>query len=115
MTEQERKTSPEVKEFANALNEWAAGRPDRELLLRWLLSRCESRGFKGPCRPSEPESPEKDKYVIERRNIRDIDIPEAVMRAMVGYNPDLPTSGWVRGGPIWPKAYGDIWPKAYGS
>ena len=45
----------------------------------------------------------------------DISINKAVQRAMMNYNPDLPTSGWVRGGPIWPKAYGDMWPKAYGS
>jgi len=98
----------EVQAFAEAVQEWAEEEPKREqkqLFLKWLLSRCESRGFKGP--------EEEDKYVIKRTDIEDIKIKEAVMRVMAGYNPDLHTSGRVRGGPIWPKAYSNIWPKAY--
>ena len=108
MAEPKKKTSPEVTEFANELQKWAAEGPDRERkqrFLRWLLSRCESRGSKGP--------EEEDKYVIGRIDINNIPIVETVERAMAGYNPDLPTSGWVRSGPTWPKAYSDIWPKAY--
>lgn len=105
-----KKSSREVQAFANALQEWASqGHPreqkQRETLLKWLLSRCESHRFEGS----------KGKYVIKRTDIKDINIKDAVKDALVGYNPDLPTSGWVRGGPIWPKAYGNIWPKAYGS
>jgi hypothetical protein len=116
--EEEKKPNPEVQAFANELEEWAAKGIEsqkKQLLLKWLLSRCESRGFKGPCKSSGSKGPEEeDKYVIKRTDIEDIKIKDAVMRAMAGYNPDLPTSGWIRGGPIWPKAYGDIWPKAYG-
>jgi hypothetical protein len=113
-------TNPEVTEFANALEEWAAQGPDQEQkqrLLKWLLSRCESRGFKGPRKSPESKGDKKmkNKYVIKRKDIKDIDIKDAVERAMAGYNPDLPTSGWVRGGPIWPRGYGDFWPRGYGS
>ena len=108
-----------VEEFASALQAWAADGPDREQkqrLLKWLLTRCESRMFIGPRKSSESkDSGEDDKYVIKRINIDEINIGKAVMRAMAGYNPSLPTSGWIRGGPIWPKAYGNIWPKGYGS
>lgn len=113
-----KKPSIEVQAFANALQKWAEEEPKREqkqLLLKWLLSRCESRGFRGPCKSRGSKgSKEEDKYVIKRIDIEDTKIKEAVMRAMAGYNPDLPTSGWIRGGPIWPRAYGDIWPRAYG-
>ncbi len=98
----------EVQTFAEAVQKWAEEEPKREqkqLLLKWFLSRCESHGSKGP--------EEEDKDVIKRTDIEDIKIKEAVMRAMAGYNPDLPTSGGVRGCPIWPKAYTPIWPKAY--
>lgn len=101
-----KKPSLEVTQFAKALEEWAAEGPDREQrqrLLKWLLSRCGSHRFEGS----------KGKYVIERTDIEDVKIKEAVKRAMAGYNPDLPTTGWVRGGPIWPKGYGDFWPKGY--
>jgi len=116
MTQSPNKPSPEVTKFANALQVWAAEGPDREQrqrLLKWLLSRCESRAFKG--RGKSARAKEPDKYVIRRIDIDEIEIDKAVERAMSGYNPDLPTSGWVRGGPIWPRAYGDIWPKSYGS
>ena len=112
---------PEVEAFANALQKWAEKEPDaldeldreqKKRLLRWLLSRCESRGFKTS--ESKPVG-EEDKYVIKRTDITDVKVKEAVMRAMKGYNPSLPTSGWVRGGPYWPKAYGEFWPKAYSS
>ena len=101
-----KKPNPEVEAFAAALQEWAAQPPDqeqKERLLRWLLSRCESHGFIGS----------EGKYVIERREITYKDIDQAVMDALAGYNPDLPTSGWVRGGPIWPRGYGygDFWPR----
>jgi len=107
MAEPEKKTSPEVTEFANVLQKWAAEGPDQERkqrLLRWLLSRCESRGFKGP---------EEDKSVTKRMDINNIPIVETVERAMAGYNPDLPTSGSVQSDSTWPKAYSDVWPKAY--
>jgi hypothetical protein len=99
-----KKPSREVQAFANALQEWAAHDKQRETLLKWLLSRCESRRFEGS----------KGKYVIKRRSIKDINVKDAVRDALAGYNPDLPTSGWVRGGPIWARAYGDIWSRAYG-
>lgn len=116
-----KKPSPEVKAFANALQEWGAEGPKREQkqkqrLLKWLLSRCESRGFKGACKSRGSKGPkEENKYVIKRIDIEDTKIKEAVMRAMADYNPDLPTSGWVRGGPIWPRGYGDFWARGYGS
>jgi len=115
-----KKPNPKVKAFANALQEWVEEGPkgeqkQKQRLLKWLLSRCESRGFKGPFKSRGSKgSKGEDKYVIKRIDIEDIKIKEAVMRAMAGYNPDLPTSGWIRGGPIWPRAYGDIWPRAYG-
>jgi len=118
MAESPKKPNPEVTEFASALKNWAAKGPDSEQkqrLLRWLLTRCESRAFKGPCKsPGSKDPGEPDKYVIRRIDINKIEIDKAVERAMAGYNPDLPTSGWVRGGPIWPRAYGDIWPRSYG-
>jgi hypothetical protein len=111
-----KKPSGEVQAFAKSLQKWAEDGPkqnQKRLLLKWLLSRCESRGFKGTHKSRGSKGvKEEDKYVIKRTDIEDIKIEEAVMRAMAGYNPDLPTSGWVRGGPIWPKAYGNIWPKA---
>ena len=105
-----KKPSREVQAFATALQKWAEEEPKREQkqrLLKWLLSRCESHRFEGS----------KGKYVIKRTPISKIDIDKAVMDALVGYNPDLPTSGWVRGGPIWPRGYGygDFWPRGYGS
>jgi hypothetical protein len=106
-------TNPEVKEFAEALENWATegdDREKRERLLKWLLSRCESRGFKS--RQSKNRT-EKDKYLIKRVDITEIDIKKAVVRAMKGYNPALDTSSWIRGGPIWPKGYGEFWPKGY--
>ena len=102
------RVNQEVQTFAEAIQKWAEEEPKREqkqLLLKWLLSRCGSRGFKGP--------EEVDKDAIKRTGIEDIKIKDAVMRAMAGYNPDLPTKSGLRGGPIWPKAYTPIWPKAY--
>jgi hypothetical protein len=113
--EKKEEANPEVKAFAKALQEWAKQGPapeQRETLLKWLLSRCESRGFKsGKFRPVG----EEDVSLIRRTNIKDIKIKQAVMRAMKGYNPDLSTSGWVRGGPFWQKGYGVFWQKAYSS
>jgi len=103
-------TNNEVTEFAKALKDWTAKDPDRERLLKWLLSRCESRGFKS--RKSKDRT-EEDKYVIRRVNIEDISIVKMVERAMKGYNPDLDTTSWIRGGPMWPKGYGEFWPKGY--
>jgi len=109
----------EVQAFAEAVQEWAEEEPKREqkqLFLKWLLSRCESRGFKGACKSRGSKGPkEENKYVIKRIDIEDTKIKEAVMRAMADYNPDLPTSGWIRGGPIWPRGYGDFWARGYGS
>jgi hypothetical protein len=115
-----KKPSPKVRAFAEELQKWATqGKPgeqkQRETLLKWLLSRCESHGFKGPSKSRRSKGrKEKDKYVIRRIDIKDINIRDAVENALAGYNPDLPTSGWVRGGPIWARAYGDIWSRAYG-
>lgn len=97
----------EVEEFARELEKWAEQDKDRETLVKWLLTRTVSHRFQGT----------KGKFVIERRDIADFDIKKAVMRAMADCepNPGLSTSGWVRGGPTWPKAYGgDTWLKAYG-
>ena len=101
------RANQEVQAFAEALQKWAEEEPKREqkqLFLKWLLSRFESRGFEGP---------KVDKYVIKRADIEDIKITEAVMRAMESYNPDLLMNSSAQGGNIWPKAYGNIWPKAY--
>lgn len=108
----------EVTDFATALKAWAEEGPDREQkqrLLKWLLTRCESRMFVAPNKSSGPkDAPEADKYILKRIDIDEIEIEQAVIRAMAGYNPSLPTNGWIRGGPVWPKAYGDVWPKGYG-
>ena len=99
-------TQKDVEKLAQALAEWVGRRSDTDqTLMRWLLSRCESRGFKVD-----------GKYVIDRINdINVLDIEGAVMRALADLEPnpgELPTTGWVRGGPIWPRAYGD-WPRSY--
>ena len=97
----------EIQAFAEAIQEWAEEGPKREQkqqFLKWLLSRCESRGFEGPS---------EYKYVSKRTGIEDIKIKEAVMRAMESYNPDLLMYSSVRGSNVWPKAYSNIWPKAY--
>ena len=93
----------EIGEFANELEAWAKENPERKTLVQWLLTRTESRRFEGT----------EGKFVIERTDITKFDIKKAVMRAMEGYNSDLPTSGWARGGPMWPRgdAYGDFWPR----
>jgi hypothetical protein len=58
----------------------------------------------------------EDKFVIERRPIADLDIGQAVIQAMKGCkrNPGFSTSGWIRGGPTWQRAYAPGWLKAYG-
>lgn len=96
----------DVEKLAQDLAEWAKGRSERQqTLMRWLLSRCESREIKI----------DSGKYVIaKRKDIRVIDIKDAVMRALAGLEPnpgELPMSGWVRGGPIWPRAYAN-WPRS---
>lgn len=101
MGKREKRPSREVAEFASALEDWAAQgtqseRRQRTALLKWLLSRTVSRGFKDP---------EEDKYVVKKMDIEDIKIKEAVMRALAGYNAASPVAGWIRG-PIWPKGYG---------
>lgn len=99
--------SPKVEEFADALQEWARQDEERETLAKWLLTRTVSHRFEGT----------GGKFVIERRDIDDFDIKKAVTHALAECkpNPGLYTSGWVRGGPNWPKAYGpDNWLKAYG-
>lgn len=107
-----KRPSPEVKAFARELDAWGQTLPQKQqILLKWLLSRCKSRGFKS----RKSKRPEDKKYVIERKEITELEIDKAVMDALAGYNPDLPTSGWVRGGPIWPRGYGDFWPRGYGS
>lgn len=100
------KPSAEVKEFAYALQEWAEEDRQRETLVKWLLSRTTSLQFEGT----------EGKYVVERTDINDFDIRKAVVHAMADCspNPGMSTKGWVQGGPVWPKAYGNVWPKAYG-
>jgi hypothetical protein len=95
-----------VEEFADALEEWAAEDKGRETLVKWLLTRTVSHRFE--CT--------EGKFVIERTDINDFDIKKAVMHAMADCkpNPGMSTSGWVRGGPTWPKAYAPGWLKAYG-
>jgi hypothetical protein len=100
-------TQKDVETLARDLAEWVGRRSDTDkTLIRWLLSRCEARGLRI----------DSGKYVIARINdINVIDVKDAVMRALADFEPnpgDLPTTGWVRGGPIWPRAYGD-WPRSY--
>jgi hypothetical protein len=115
--EEEKKPSAEVQVFANALEQWAAEGPERkqkQQLLKWLLSRCESGELKGSYKPHGPKGSEEDKYVTKGKVVEGGRIKEAVMHAMASYSPELRTSGLMAGSDIWPKAYGDIWPKAYG-
>ena len=95
----------DVEKLAQDLAAWVDKRSETEkTLMRWLLSRCESREIKI----------DSGKYVIAREDINGIDIKDAVMRALAGLEPnpgELPTSGWVRGGPIWPRAYAN-WPRS---
>ncbi len=105
--------SREVQAFADALQHWAEQgskqeREQKETLLRWLLSRSQSRRFK--LRGASTDN----KYIIKRTPIANIDINKAITDALAEYNPDLPTEGWVQGGPIWTKGYGSYWEKAYG-
>jgi hypothetical protein len=95
-----------VKEFAKELEMWAGKDRERETLVKWLLTRTVSHRFEGT----------GGKFVIKRTDINDFDIKKAVMRAMADCkpNPGLSTTGWVRGGPTWPKAYAPGWLKAYG-
>jgi hypothetical protein len=119
MSQSGQEPNSEVTKFAAALNDWATQGPDREqkqLLLRWLLTRCESHSFKGWPDGKPQESREPDRRVIIRRLCMDqIDIVKAVERALADYHSDLSTSGWVRGGPIWLRSYGDVWLRSYGS
>jgi len=113
----EKKPSPEVQAFANVLEQWAAEGPKRQQkqqLLKWLLSRCESREFKDPNNPRGSKGSEEDKNVAKKTVAEGSRIKEAVTRALASYNPESPTSGFIQSTDIWPKAYGDIWPKAYG-
>lgn len=115
--DEEKKPSPEVQAFANVLEQWAADGPKRQQkqqLVKWLLSRCETREFKGLNNPRGSKGSEGDKNVTKKTATEDSRIKEAVMRAMASYNPESPTSSYSLGSDIWPKAYGDIWPKAYG-
>ena len=101
------KPPDKVKEFAHELEMWAGKDKEREILVKWLLTRTVSHRFEGT----------EGKFVIERTDINDFDIKKAVMHALADCkpNPGLNTSGWARGGPTWPKAYGgDAWMKAYG-
>jgi hypothetical protein len=107
MGKPDKKPSPEVREFADELKEWAEQDEERETLVKWLLTRTVSHRFEGA----------EGKFVIERTDINDFDIKKAVIHAMADCkpNPGLSTTGWVRGGPTWPKAYGSgTWLKAYG-
>jgi hypothetical protein len=95
-----------VEEFAKELMMWAGRDKEREILVKWLLTRTVSHRFEGT----------GGKFVIERRPIGDFDIVKAVKHAMAHCkpNPGSSTTGWVRGGPTWPKAYAPGWLKAYG-
>jgi hypothetical protein len=106
MGKPDKTTSPEVTEFAEELEMWAKENPERETLVKWLLTRTVSHHFEGT----------GGKFVVERTNIEDFDIQKAVRQAMAECkpNPGLPTYGWTQGGPTWPRAYSPMWPKAYG-
>jgi hypothetical protein len=95
-----------VKEFAEELERWAGKDRERETLVKWLLTRTVSHRFEGT----------RGKFVIERMDINKFNIQKAVMRAMTDckLNPGSSTTGWVRGGPTWPRAYAGGWLKAYG-
>jgi hypothetical protein len=95
-----------VKEFAEELERWAGKDRERETLVKWLLTRTVSHRLEGT----------KGKFVIERMDINKFNIQKAVMRAMTDckLNPGSSTTGWVRGGPTWPRAYAGGWLKAYG-
>ena len=104
--EQELEFRQKVEAFANELMMWAQRDAAREELVKWLLTRTVSHRFEGTT----------GKFVIERRDIKDFDIVQAVKHAMAHCkpNPGDSTTGWVRGGPTWPQAYGGGWMKAYG-
>ncbi len=99
-------TKRETEKFAKELEMWAKEAKGREILVKWLLTRTVSHPFEGT----------EGKFVIERTAIEDVDIQKAVMHAMTDCkpNPGMSTTGWVRGGPTWPRAYGSGWLKAYG-
>ena len=105
--EQQEQQPDKVKEFARELEMWAGKDKEREILMKWLLTRTVSHRFEGT---------ENSRFVIERMDINDFDIQKAVMHAMTDckLNPGSPTTGWVRGGPTWTRAYGSGWLKAYG-
>jgi hypothetical protein len=110
----------EVAEFADALQEWAEEgttreQKQRQTLLKWLLSRTDSRGPKDPSKSrGSKDLKEEDRDVVNRTNIEGVKIKEAVTCAMASYKSDLSASGSVGSDFVWPKAYSSIWPKAYG-
>ena len=104
-----KKPNPVHEKFARELEMWAGDNEERETLVKWLLTRTVSHGFEG--------TGTKGKFILKRTDIKNFDIKKAVVHAMADCkpNPGLSTTGWVRGGPTWPKAYGsDMWLKAYG-
>ena len=105
MVKPDKTTSPEVSEFAAELEMWAKQNPERETLVKWLLTRTVLHHFEGT----------GGKFVVERTNIEDFDIQKAVRHALEECmpNPGLPTYAWTLGGPTWPRAYAPMWPKAY--
>jgi hypothetical protein len=116
-TARKKTTRPDdVQQFARKLDYWAQKEltKPQQTLLRWLLSRCESRALE--IMPKNVEKGGKKiegRYLIEMKDVNEINIEEAVMDALAGLSPnpdELPTSGWMRGGPIWPRA--GTWPRA---
>ena len=102
--------NPVHVKFAEELETWAKNDKERETLAKWLLTRTVSHHFEGT-------GGTEGKFIIKRTDINDFDIKKAVMHAMADCkpNPGMSTTGWVRGGPSWPKAYGsNSWVKAYG-
>jgi hypothetical protein len=114
-----KQTPSVVQQLAQKLEAWAQGEtvaeltPSEQIALRWLLSRCKSRAIEMPEDRTEKGTEYKGRYEIKRININDINIQQMVIDALRDFslNPgDLPTSGWVRGDPMWPRSYS--WPRS---
>lgn len=100
----------EVQQLAQSLDTWAQRElpPRQQTLLRWLLSRGESREIKIG----------KGSYAT-KINIDETNIKKAVMDALAALNPDqFSTNGgvpsayvWPRSGYVWPRS-GYVWPRS---
>ena len=108
-----------VQQLAEKLDAWARGEtvpkltPNEQIALRWLLSRCKSRAVDMPPDRTEDRTEYKGCLEIKRHDINQINIEDMVLDALQGFTPNpsvLPTSGWVRGDPMWPRSYS--WPRS---